>query len=39
MSIEDALANEIHLGMQTLASDEIREGVARFTSGEGRGGV
>jgi len=36
---EAATAREIELGLQTLRSGESREGAARFTSGQGRGGT
>jgi enoyl-CoA hydratase len=38
LSLEDALVNELTLGMRTLASGETLEGAARFTSGAGRHG-
>jgi enoyl-CoA hydratase len=34
----DAMANEIRLGLDTLASAEAVEGAARFAAGAGRGG-
>lgn len=39
MALDDALANEFRLGMSTVASDESREGAARFASGAGRHGA
>jgi enoyl-CoA hydratase len=39
MSIEDALANELRLGRDTLAAVDLREGVGRFAAGEGRHGA
>jgi len=39
LSWDEAIACEIELGIETLRSGEAREGAARFTSGEGRGGV
>jgi enoyl-CoA hydratase len=38
LSLDDALLNELRLGMKSLASQELAGGVARFVSGEGRGG-
>lgn len=38
LSLDDALANELALGMRTLASGETLEGAARFSSGAGRHG-
>jgi len=38
LSLDDALANEWHLGMATLATAESRAGIRRFTAGEGRHG-
>jgi enoyl-CoA hydratase len=38
MSLDDALVNEYHLGMETLTSSEFTAGVARFVAGEGRHG-
>lgn len=35
---EEATANEIRLGLATLASGETAGGAARFAAGEGRGG-
>ena len=39
MSIDDALANELWLGRDTLSSEELTEGVGRFVAGEGRHGA
>lgn len=39
LSWDEAVAREIELGIQTLRSGEAREGAARFSSGEGRGGA
>ena len=38
MSLDDALANEFSLGMQTLASGEASRGAAAFSQGAGRSG-
>lgn len=38
MGLEDALAHEFALGLQTLASGEALLGAAAFTQGAGRGG-
>ena len=38
MSLDDALVNEYHLGIETLTSTEFGAGVARFVAGEGRHG-
>lgn len=38
MSLDDALQNELRRGLTSLAAPELVEGVARFTSGQGRGG-
>jgi enoyl-CoA hydratase len=35
----DALLEETRLGLETLASPETAEGVARFVGGAGRGGT
>jgi enoyl-CoA hydratase len=39
LSEEDAARVEARLGREVLRSDEARAGAARFSSGEGRGGV
>jgi enoyl-CoA hydratase len=39
LSWDEAVAREIELGIETLRSGEAAAGAARFTSGEGRGGV
>jgi len=39
LSWDEATAREIELGIETLRSGEAAAGAARFTSGEGRGGV
>lgn len=39
LTLDDAMANEHRLGADTLASPEVREGVRRFASGEGRHGA
>lgn len=39
MSLDEALAHEFDLGMQTIASGETLEGARRFASGVGRHGV
>jgi enoyl-CoA hydratase len=39
LALDDALANEFRLGMSTVASDESRQGAARFASGAGRHGA
>jgi enoyl-CoA hydratase len=36
---DGAMANEIRLGLETLASAEAVEGAARFAAGAGRGGA
>ena len=36
---DDAQANEVRLGLETLRSGQSREGAARFAAGEGRGGA
>jgi enoyl-CoA hydratase len=36
---DEATANEIALGIETLRSGEAAQGAARFTGGEGRGGA
>jgi enoyl-CoA hydratase len=36
---DEAVAREMELGMETLRSGASREGAARFTAGEGRGGT
>ncbi|HZT66809.1 MAG TPA: crotonase/enoyl-CoA hydratase family protein [Acidimicrobiales bacterium] len=38
-SLEDALATEYHLGMETIRSGETAEGATRFASGAGRHGA
>jgi enoyl-CoA hydratase len=38
LPIDEALAVETRLGLQTIASEETRAGAARFLAGEGRGG-
>lgn len=38
MSLDAAMANELHHGMTSLGSPELANAVARFVSGEGRGG-
>jgi enoyl-CoA hydratase len=38
LDFEAAMRRETELGMQTLASPELIEGVARFVAGKGRGG-
>jgi enoyl-CoA hydratase len=38
LPMPEAMANEFAHGATTLASGEMREGVARFTGGKGRGG-
>lgn len=38
LSLHDALANELHHGMTSLSTPELADGVARFVSGQGRGG-
>ncbi len=37
-SLGDALANEFRLGMDSLGSDDAREGAQRFAKGDGRHG-
>lgn len=39
LALDDALANEYRLGVDTLASPEMRDGVRRFASGAGRHGA
>jgi enoyl-CoA hydratase len=39
LTIDDALANELRRGRDTLASPDVREGLHRFTSGAGRHGA
>jgi enoyl-CoA hydratase len=36
---DEAQANEVRLGLETLRSGQSREGAARFAAGEGRGGA
>ena len=36
---DDAQAQEVRLGMETLRSGQSRQGAARFAAGEGRGGA
>jgi enoyl-CoA hydratase len=36
---DEAIANEIALGIETLRSGEAAAGAARFTAGQGRGGA
>ena len=38
MSLNDALANETRLGLDTIMSGETLQGAARFAAGEGRHG-
>jgi enoyl-CoA hydratase len=38
MSLDDALANETRLGLDTITSGETLAGAARFAAGEGRHG-
>lgn len=38
MTLDEALAHEFHLGLQTLASGEASRGAAAFSQGLGRGG-
>jgi enoyl-CoA hydratase/carnithine racemase len=38
LSLEDALRRELQLGLDSLGSPEIKEGVAAFVSGRGRHG-
>jgi enoyl-CoA hydratase len=38
LALDAALANELQRGMTSLSSPELAENVARFVSGEGRGG-
>ncbi len=38
LGLDDALANETVLGLETLATGESREGAARFAAGAGRHG-
>ena len=38
LSLQDALANETRLGLETIMSGETLEGAARFAAGEGRHG-
>ncbi len=38
LDMPDAMANEFARGSSTLATGEMREGVARFAGGKGRGG-
>ena len=38
MTLDEALAHEFHLGLQTLASGEASRGAAAFSQGVGRGG-
>ena len=38
MSLDEALQNELRGGLTSLSAPELVEGVARFTSGAGRGG-
>lgn len=35
----EAMGNELRLGMRTIASGEVHEGVQRFLAGAGRGGT
>jgi len=37
-TLDEALANEYRLGLDTLADPEMRDGVRRFAAGEGRHG-
>ena len=39
LSVEDAMAVELRLGLDSLASPDARDGAARFSSGAGRGGT
>lgn len=39
LSLDEALAHEVELGWETIASGETREGAQRFASGEGRHGT
>jgi enoyl-CoA hydratase len=39
LSLPDAMANETHLGLLTIASGETLHGAARFAAGEGRHGA
>jgi enoyl-CoA hydratase len=39
LSLDNALANEYRLGIDTIASPEMRENVRRFAAGEGRHGA
>ncbi len=39
LAFDDAMRVEFELGMATLASDELRAGVARFVAGAGRHGA
>src|SRR5450631_3598782 len=38
LSVEDAMAVELRLGLDSLASPDAQEGATRFSSGAGRGG-
>ncbi len=38
LSLEDALANEFRLGMESVATGETAQGAARFAGGKGRHG-
>ena len=38
LSLEDALAEEYRLGLETIRSGETREGATRFAKGAGRHG-
>jgi enoyl-CoA hydratase len=39
MGLDDALANEVRLGLGPIRAGETRAGAARFAAGEGRGGA
>jgi enoyl-CoA hydratase len=38
MTLDEAMKNELHHGMRSLASGDVVEGTARFKAGAGRGG-
>ena len=39
LTLEEALKNELRLGLETMVSGEALEGAKRFAGGEGRGGT
>jgi enoyl-CoA hydratase len=39
LSLDQALRNEFGRGLPSIESDEMRAGIARFTSGAGRHGT